>query len=111
MPEGLPDTLREQAERIQALTEEMVAGAEEEDWGRVTAAEQERRPLIPELVHAGLQAQGGEAADEWLQWLLDTNDEILEGGLIVRDELREERRENTRRVLASEAYNRNQTSE
>jgi hypothetical protein len=103
--------LREKAERIQSLTEEMIAGKEAEDWGRVVAAEAERRPLIPELVEGGFQAEGGETATAWLTWLLETEQDILQQGESILAEMREERSNAVNIDRARRAYQQNRHSE
>lgn len=103
--------LREKAERIQALTEEMIAGKEADDWGRVVAAEGERRPLLPELVDSGFQVEGGEEAAAWLTWLLETEQTIMQRGASVLAEMREERSNAVNGERALRAYKGNQRSD
>ena len=97
--------LRAQAERIQALTEEMVSGMEADDWGRVTSAEEERRPLLPQLIDAGFREVGGESADTWLRWILETDQEVMDRGQRVRQEMLEVRKEGVRMNRRARAYN------
>ena len=103
--------LREKAERIQALTEEMIAGKEADDWGRVVAAEEERRPLIPELIEGGFQDEGGEEATAWLTWLLETEQAIMRQGESILAEMREERSNAVNIDRARRAYQQNRHSE
>jgi hypothetical protein len=99
--------LRSLAERIQILTEEMLAGKTADDWGRVTSAETERRPLIHQLVDGGFREEGGEDADQWLRWLLETDRQIMERGDEVLAEMRGEGARRANGERAARAYRAN----
>lgn len=103
LPKVSPE-LRAWAERIQLLTEEMAAGKEADDWGRVTAAQDERRPLLSQLVEGGFRQEGGEQAEQWLKWLLETEQELLQQGRVVREEMLKERRNIATSERAVDAY-------
>lgn len=100
--------LRALAERVQALTEEMITGENVDDWGRVTAAETERRPLIHHLVESGFREEGGEAADEWLRWILEADRQIMERGGAVLAEMRGEGARIAHGERAARVYQENQ---
>lgn len=106
LPATLSEEVRVMAERVEDLTCEMLAGKEVDDWGRVTRAEEEQRPLVRRLVEAGFQREGGEAADEWLRWFLATQNEIIERGQAIREEMLEELRRTSDGQRAARAYER-----
>ena len=108
-PPPLPSlraSLEELAQRVESLTKEMIAGKEADDWGRVTNAEAERRPLVRELIEAGFQQEGGEVAEEWLRWLLATENELIERGQSIRSELLQEAQKASDGQKAARAYER-----
>lgn len=96
------------ARKIADLTVEMREGKEADDWGRVVAAENERRPLIHDLIQQGFVSQGGEMAQNWLRWLLKSDEEVMARGAEVRNEIQKVRVRNASGERAIRAYYNNE---
>jgi hypothetical protein len=94
--------------RIQVLTVEMAEACDADDWGRVTEAETTRRPLIHELIESGFRDEAGEQGDEWLRWLIESDQDVMARGGEIRDAMQSARHKEELARVAMAAYRENE---